>query len=39
MIRDITEKPVHPINGDRYQNKAGDEFVFRFGSWIKQDDS
>lgn len=34
MIRPIDEKPVHPVDGDRYQPKTEPLVRFRLGSWV-----
>ena len=36
MIRDITEKPTNPKNGDRFQAKDGIVRVFRYGRWVEE---
>jgi len=37
MIEDIRTRPTNPKNGSRFKNKEGEEFIFRYGSWIKQE--
>ncbi len=36
MIESIHTRPTNPKNGSKYQNKEGEIFVFRNGTWIKQ---
>lgn len=34
LIRDISVKPVHPKNGDKWQPLGKEIMVFRFGRWV-----